>query len=64
MNRKQAGETAVSTCLALDNSSPYIDNRPPAVANQAEQRRYCLRCRDADVPVGEFSDTLTVTVRP
>lgn len=34
------------------------------VANQAEQRRYRLRYRDADVPVGEFSDTLSVTVEP
>jgi hypothetical protein len=60
---KRAAETAW-TYLAFDSVSPYIDTRPPLVANQAEQRRYRMRYRDADVPIGEFSDTLTVTVGP
>jgi hypothetical protein len=60
---QRAAETAW-TYLAFDSVSPYIDTRPPLVANQAEQRRYRMRYRDADVPVGEFCDTLNVTVGP
>jgi hypothetical protein len=52
------------THLAFDSFSPYIDNRPPLTAGQSEQRRYRLRYRDSDVPVGLFSDTLSVTVGP
>ena len=63
LERQRAAETAW-TYLAFDSVSPYIDTRPPLVANQAEQRRYRLRYRDVDVPVGEFSDTLSVTVGP
>jgi hypothetical protein len=58
----QRGSEMTWTYLAFDSSSPYIDNRPPVVANQTEQRRYRMRYRDSDVPVGVFSDTLTVTV--
>jgi hypothetical protein len=52
------------TYLAFDAFSPYIDNRPALVAGQSEQRRYRMRYRESDVPVGLFSDTLTVTVGP
>jgi hypothetical protein len=55
---KPRGRTSPST------APPYIDTRPPLVAGQAEGRRYRMRYRDADVPVGFFSDTLTVTVGP
>jgi hypothetical protein len=60
---QRAAETA-RTYLAFDSVSSYIDTRPPLVAGQAEQRCYRLRYRDADVPVGEFSDTLTVNIGP
>jgi len=60
----QRGAETAWTYLAFDSSSPYIDNRPPATAGQAEQRRYRMRYRDNDVQVGVFSDTLTVTVGP
>ena len=60
---QRAAETAW-TYLAFDAFSPYVDNRPPLAAGQPEQRRYRIRYRDNDVPVGLFSDTLTVTVGP
>ena len=49
------------THLAFDGYSPYIDNRPPLVPGQPEQRRYRLRYRDRDTPVGEYSDIFVVT---
>ncbi len=48
--------------LAFDGFSPYTDTRPPQTPNTPEERRYRLRYRDNDIPVGVFSDTLTVTV--
>jgi hypothetical protein len=49
------------TYLAFDGFSPYIDNRPPLVPDQPEERRYRLRYRDNDLPVGEYSDVYVVT---
>ncbi|MEX0642505.1 MAG: hypothetical protein WD468_07380 [Pirellulales bacterium] len=60
---QRAAETAW-TYLAFDAFSPYVDNRGPLAAGQPEQRRYRMRYRDNDVPVGLFSDTLNVTVGP
>jgi hypothetical protein len=60
----QRGTETDWTLLAFDSQSPYVDNRPPQTAGQAETRRYRLRYRKADVPVGEYSDILTVTVGP
>jgi hypothetical protein len=42
---QRAAKTAW-TYLAFDSVSPYIETRPPLVANQAEQRRYRMRYRD------------------
>ena len=47
--------------LAFDVFSPYLDNRPPLVPDQPEERRYRLRYRDNDLPVGEYSDIFVVT---
>lgn len=58
----QVGTETTWTPLAFDGFSPHIDTRPPQTPNTPEQRRYRLRYRDSDVPVGVFSDTLTVTV--
>jgi hypothetical protein len=58
----QRGAETTWTYLAFDSSSPYLDNRPPLAAGTPEQRRYGMRYRDHDVPVGLFSDTPTVTV--
>jgi hypothetical protein len=57
---QRAAETTW-TYLAFDGFSPYVDNRPPLVAGQPEERRYRLRYRDNDVPVGEYSDIFVVT---
>jgi len=57
---QRAAETTW-TYLAFDGFSPYIDNRPPLVPAQPEERRYRLRYRDSDVPVGEYSDVYVVT---
>jgi hypothetical protein len=58
----QRGAESARTYVAFDSSSPYIDNRPPATAGRAEQRRYRLRYRDNDIHVGVFSNTVMVTV--
>jgi hypothetical protein len=60
----QRGDETGWTLLAFDTQSPYVDNRPPLVADQAEVRRYRLRYRKADLPVGEYSDILTATAGP
>jgi hypothetical protein len=57
---QRAAETAWSY-LAFDGFSPYVDNRPPLVPGQPEERRYRLRYRDNDLPVGEYSDIFVVT---
>ena len=57
---QRAAETAW-TYLAFDGYSPYLDNRPPLVPGQPEERRYRLRYRDNDLPVGEYSDIFVVT---
>jgi hypothetical protein len=60
----QRGSEMTWTYLAFDAFSPYVDNRPPLVAGQAEQRRYRLRYRDGDEPVGVYSDVLVANVGP
>lgn len=58
----QRGAEVAWTYLAFDTFSPYVDARPNLVAGQPEQRRYRLRYRDADLPIGLYSDTLAVNV--
>jgi len=57
----QRGDESDWTHLAFDGYSPYVDNRPPLNGGLPEQRRYRLRYRDRDTPVGEFSDVFVVT---
>lgn len=57
---QRAGETTW-TYVAFDGFSPYTDTRPLLVAGQPEERRYRLRYRDNDVPVGDYSDVFVVT---
>src|SRR4051812_39631305 len=40
------------TYLAFDSFSPYLDTRPPAVAGKPEVRRYRMRYRNKENPVG------------
>jgi len=58
----QRGGESTWTYLAFDGYSPYVETRPPLVPGQPEERRYRLRYRDGDVPVGDYSDVFVVTV--
>jgi hypothetical protein len=50
--------------LATDTHSPYVDNRPPLVAGQAEVRRYRMRYLSGDTPTTDWSDVITVSTIP
>jgi hypothetical protein len=58
---RRAGETAFNP-LAFDGYAPFVDDRPLLVPGQPEVREYRMRYRDNDVPVGDYSDVLRVTV--
>ncbi len=60
----QVGNETAWTVLGPKMTKPWIDTRAPQVAGQPEVRRYRLRFQDADVPVGDYSDVMTVTTRP
>lgn len=57
---KRAAEPSF-TFLAVDTTSPYVDNRANLAAGP-EMRQYQAQYLDGDDPVGLVSDTLTVTV--
>ena len=59
---QRAGETTW-TDLATDNFSPYVDNRPPLVADTPEERRYRAAYTDNDLVTTGWSDTLVVTAQ-
>ena len=50
--------------LAIDLSSPYLDDRPLLVAGQPEVREYRLQFYDDSAPVGDFTDVASATVAP
>lgn len=50
--------------LGIDLATPYVDNRPLAVAGVAEKRTYRLRFYDDNGPVGDFTPASSVTVSP
>lgn len=52
------------TFLGIDLYSPFVDTRPPAQAGTPEVREYRLRFYDADAPIGQWSDTISVTTIP
>lgn len=54
------GQTAW-TFLARDTNSPYLDNRPLAVANTAEIREYLAYAVVDDAQIGLPSDIVSVT---
>ena len=60
LESKRAAETAFAF-LAIDTSSPYIDNRANGAAGP-ETRQYRAQYILGDDPIGNFSDVLTVTV--
>ncbi len=51
------------TIITVDSNSPYVDARPPLVANTPEVRQYRARFKDNDFPVGEWSDVISVTAQ-
>jgi hypothetical protein len=50
--------------LARDTQSPYVDNRPLAVAGKPEMRTYRAKFVIGDQGVGYESDSITVAVTP
>lgn len=52
------------TLITVDTNNPYVDGRAPLVAGQPETRDYRARYRDDDLPVGEWSDVISVTAQP
>lgn len=59
---KRASETEW-TLLTVDTNNPYTDGRAPLVPNTPEVRQYRARYRDDDLPVGDWSDTVTITAQ-
>jgi len=60
---KRGPETAWSY-LGTYIVSPFTDSRGPLVAGMPESRSYRLQYVRGNDPVGEFSDTLTVSTEP
>ena len=58
---RRPGETEFSQ-IAFDTSAPYIDGRPPLVPGQPELREFRIRFFDDNLPTGEFSDVLSISV--
>ncbi len=58
--RKRGNET-VFTLITVDTNNPYFDGTPPLVAGQPEVRQYQARYKDNDLPVGDWSDVITIT---
>lgn len=50
--------------LAIDLSSPYLDERPLLAPGTPEVREYRLQYYDDAAPVGGFTDVVSVTVTP
>jgi hypothetical protein len=50
--------------LAIDLSSPYLDERPLLAAGQPEVREYKLQFYDDAAPTGDFTPVQSVTVTP
>jgi hypothetical protein len=50
--------------LTIDTESPYLDERPLAVAAQPEVREYRMRFWDKGTANGDWTDVAKVTVSP
>lgn len=60
---RREGEAAFSF-LARDTASPYVDNRPLAVAGKPEVREYKAVYVLNDAEIGQFSDEVVITCAP
>ena len=47
----------------MDTNNPYVDGSPPLVPGTPEVREYRARYMDNDLPVGEWSDVISVTAQ-
>ena len=56
---RRGGETAW-TQIGSDTASPFIDSRPPLVADTPETREYRLRYHVNDKPVGPYTDAIII----
>ena len=60
-SRRNGGDWVL---LGIDSESPYLDERPLAVAGQPEVREYRMRFWEAGVEQGEWTAVQSVTVSP
>ena len=49
--------------LTVDTNNPYVDGRAALVPGQPEVRQYRARFKDDDLPVGDWSDVISVTAQ-
>ncbi len=50
--------------MSFETNSPYLDARVPLVPGQPEVRQYRARWRDDDLPFGDWSGIVQVSVGP
>jgi hypothetical protein len=60
--RKRGAELDFSL-ITVDTNSPYVDGAAPLVPNTPEVRQYRARFKDNDLPVGDWSDVVSVTAQ-
>ena len=60
--RKRGAEVDFSL-LTVDTNNPYVDGSTPLVPNTPEVRQYRARYKDNDLPVGDWSDVISVTAQ-
>jgi hypothetical protein len=51
------------TLITVDTNNPYVDGAAPLVPNTPEVRQYRARFKDNDLPVGDWSDVISVTAQ-
>lgn len=64
IHSKRGGDGNPWEMLAIDLSSPYLDQRPLMVTGQPETREYRLQYYEDASPVGDFTDVASVVVGP
>lgn len=60
---RKRGAEADFTLLTVDTNSPFVDTDGPLVPNTPESRQYRARYVDNDLPVGDWSDVISVTAQ-
>jgi hypothetical protein len=62
--RSQRDGEADWTDHGIKTGTSFVDDRPPAVPGKPELRRYQQIYVRNDVPVGQWSDVVEVTLQP